>query len=298
MITDLNRRQFLATAAAAAAFPWLGLPQASTNAQPLCVFTKALQSLSYEELASRIAALGFSGIEAPIRKGGHIEPEAVPEELPKMVAALKKHGLELTIMTSSVNSVTQPHTETTLRIAAGLGIRQYRMQYFTYDADRPIRQQVREIRGHLRDLAALNLELGIQGLYQNHAGERYFGAGLWDLEQALRGIDSAAIAVCYDVRHATVEGGQCWPVPFQLLRDKIAALYAKDFTWGTGPGPQNTPLGKGRVDYPRFFEMVQESGFDGPISLHVEYIDHRDPKLVPEHLAAMERDLATLKTWL
>ena len=298
MITDLNRRQFLASAAAAAAFPWLGSPQAATASHPLCVFTKALQSLSYDQLASRIAALGFSGIEAPIRTGGHIEPEEVREELPKMVTALKKHGLEVTIMTSSVNSVSQPHTETTLRIAAELGIRQYRMQYFTYDADRPIRQQIREIRGHLQDLAALNLELGIQGLYQNHAGERYFGAGLWDLEQALRGIDPAAIAVCYDVRHATVEGGQTWPITFRLLRNKIAALYAKDFTWGTGQGPQNTPLGWGRVNYPRFFEMVKESGFRGPISLHVEYIDHRDPKRVPEHLAAMGRDLETLKTWI
>lgn len=298
MTTAMNRRGFLAGVAATAALPIVGFPKPATSKRPLCVFTKALQSLSYDALAERVSALGFDGIEAPIRSGGHIEPEAVTEELPKMVEALRRRDLEITIMASSVHSVDQPHTENTLRAAAALGIRRYRMQYFTYSPDRPIRRQIQEFRAHMRELAALNRELGIQGLYQNHAGERYFGAALWDLEQGLRGIDPADIAVCYDPRHATVEGGQTWPVTYRLLRPQIAALYAKDFQWGSRSGPENTPLGQGRVDYPRFFEMIHADGFSGPISLHVEYIDHRDPERIPQHLSAMERDLKTLQSWL
>ena len=60
---------------------------------------------------------------------------------------------------------------------------------------------------------------------------------------------------------------------------------------------QNVPLGEGNVN-PRFFRMLADSGFTGPISLHEEYLDHRPPELVPQHLAAIEHDFATLKAWL
>ena len=61
----------------------------------------------------------------------------------------------------------------------------------------------------------------------------------------------------------------------------------KDFVWGEGPRPQNVPLGKGRVDA-NFFRMLADTNFAGPISLHEEYLDHRKPELVPDHLAAID----------
>lgn len=294
-MNPMSRRQFFALSSALALAPRTAF---SIPAKPkICVFTKALQELSYDELADRIADHGFQGIEAPIRNGGHIEPERVDEELPKMVEALKKRDLEITIMASSVNSLSQPLTEKTLRVASSLGIQRYRMQYFIYESDKPIQKQLNEWKPQLKDLAALNRELGIQALYQNHAGAKYFGSALWDLEWALRGIPKKEIGVAYDIRHATVEGGLNWPTTFRLLRPKIAALYMKDFVWN-GANVENTPLGAGRVDYPRLIEMVQSSEFSGPISLHVEYIDHRDPKLIPDHLKAMAKDLETLKGYL
>ena len=71
---------------------------------PFCVFTKPFQSLSYDDLADLVAELGFDGIEGTIRPGGHITPEQVPDELPKMVEALRKRNLELTIMASGINN--------------------------------------------------------------------------------------------------------------------------------------------------------------------------------------------------
>ena len=98
----MNRRQFIATTAAIAA-----APSSLANARarnPFCVFTKPFQSLTYDELADLIAELGFDGIEGTIRPGGHITPEQVPDELPKMVEALRKRKLELTIMASGINN--------------------------------------------------------------------------------------------------------------------------------------------------------------------------------------------------
>ena len=295
----LTRRGFVTTTIAAGA----GLSAAiaddakNTKRNILCVFTKPFQSLSYDELADRIAEMGFDGIEATVRKGGHIEPARVPDELPKMVDALKKRNLEITIMASSINRVDQPHAEATLRTAARLGIRRYRMAYYRYDLTKPILAQLDELRPAVKDLAALNRELGIAAVYQNHAGDRYVGAPLWDLHALVKDYPVDQIGVAFDIRHATVEGGQCWPIQLKLILPHINAVCVKDFR-REGRKVVNVPLGEGRIDPRRFFAMLREADYRGPISLHEEYLNHRDPALVPKHLAAIRRDIKTLRSWL
>lgn len=297
MTSLMTRREALLTAASTIAASKLAFGESATqDKQPICVFTKPFNSLSFDELAERIAELGFDGIEAPIRKGGHIEPEQVEDRLPELVDALHKRDLVITIMTSDINDPDDPLTERVLRTAAGLGVRRYRMKYLTYDLSRPVTEQLREWRPRLQDLAAMNHELGIRAVYQNHASGRLLGAALWDLGQVLDGIPVDRIGVAYDIRHATVEGGMSWPITFNMIRPHIDTVYVKDFRWSDNR-PENVPLGEGQVS-PEFFRLLAEFGFRGPISLHEEYLDHRQPELVPQHLAAIGRDLQTLRGWL
>lgn len=298
MKNSLRRRQFLTACGAGLAglvtkHPASAMQSSSLEDCPVCVFTKPFNSLSFDQLAKSIADLGFDGIEAPIRKGGHIEPEQAHEKLHELVEALDKHGLKITLMTTNVNDPDDPLTERMLRTAATLGIQRYRMQYVHYDQTAPIKQQLQRWHDQFKALAAMNHDFGITGLYQNHAGGKYMGAAIWDLAEVLDGIAPADLAMAYDIRHATVEGGTSWPISFRMIRDHIDTVYVKDFQWN-GNRVTNVPLGEGLIKA-QFFKMLAASGFDGPISLHEEYLDHRDPKLVPEHLAAMKRDLATLE---
>jgi sugar phosphate isomerase/epimerase len=296
----IPRRRFLATAggglAAASLVTRAAAASDSSTKNSICVFTKPFNSLTYDELADRIAELGFDGVEAPIRKGGHIEPEAVPEELPKFVEALQKRNLELTVMTSNINDPNDPLTENVLKTASELGVRRYRMQYFKYDFNKPILKQLDEWRPQFRDLAAMNKQFGVTAVYQNHAGRNYLGAALWDLRRILDGIAVNEIGVAYDIRHATVEAGMSWPVTYHMIRPHIETVYVKDFVWD-GAKPKNVPLGEGRISAD-FFQMLKKSDFNGPVSLHEEYLDHRKPELVPTHLAAIKKDFATLKKLL
>lgn len=273
---------------------------------PVCVFTKPFCHLPFDELARRIAGLGFDGLEAPIRKGGHVEPEAVPDKLPELVDVLGQHNLVINIMASDINDADDPVTQQVLQTAADLGIRFYRMKYFKYDESLPIRPQLTDFRKRLINLAALNKELGVTALYQNHAGRNYFGAGLWDLHIALEGVSAESVGVAYDIRHATAEAGMSWPVNLRLLLPHVRAVYVKDFEWmparhaGAGKSRakamQNVPLGTGRVSE-SFFEILKQADFQGPLSLHEEYLDHRDPELTDQHCEAIERDLAQLRRW-
>ena len=299
-----DRRRFLTAASSSFAAAALTCPipvkaeqEVTKKGNKVCVFTKPFNSLSFDELADRMAELGVDGIEAPIRAGGHVEPNEVEDRLPALHEALKNRGLEITVMASDVNDPNDPLTRRMLRTAATLGIERYRMKYFKYDLSKSVVEQIQSWRPQLRELAALNHEFGIQGLYQNHAGTTYFGAPIWDLRMGLEDISPDDIGVAYDIRHATVEGGTSWAATFNMIRPHIKTVYVKDFAWGDEAQPINVPLGQGRVA-PKFFQMLEESGYSGPISLHEEYIDHRDPELVPKHLAAIKRDLNQLRQWL
>ena len=291
----MNRRQFLTTTALAA--PLLAAEaRGKPKRIPYCVFTKPLQMLSYDDLADLIAELGFDGIEGTIRPGGQITPERVPDELPKMMEALKKRDLEMTIMASGINNADDKLNIQQLQVASKLGIKRYRMGYHKYDLGKPILGQMNELRPVLKNLVALNRELGLQAIYQNHSGSNYVGAPLWDLHELFKAHDPAHLSVGFDMSHATAEGTRAWPLHANLLRPRIGALYVKDFRW-TKNKRANCPLAEGIVDQ-KYPAQLIASGFTGPINLHVEYLKPFTKENVPNQIAAIKRDSTTLKRWL
>jgi len=297
----MQRRTFLHRSLAAAALPALGHTRATAAADSrytFCTFTKPVQHLGYEETARAIARLGFAGVEAPVRPGGQVVPEKVEDDLPKYIAALKAEGLEMTVLTSGINEVSnEQRTEAVLRTAAGLGVQRFRMLYFKYDLARPILPQLDEFRPRIRDLVALCKEIGIKPIYQNHSGKDYFGAPVWDLAEVMSEFDPKDLGVAFDIGHATIEGSKCWPLHWALVRDHIDTVYIKEPRWGADQKPQVCPLGEGGVDL-GFYALMKKSGYAGPVSLHVEYFDPNDKSAAPAALEAIAKDFAKLKSFL
>ncbi len=290
----MNRRQFITAATVVAATPSLLAKQKRKNT--FCVFTKPLQMLSYDDLADLIAELGFDGIEGTIRPGGQITPEQVPDELPKMMSALKKRGLEMTIMASGINNADDKLNIQQLQVAAKLGVKRYRMGYHKYDLKKPITGQMNELRPILKNLVSLNKELGLQAIYQNHSGSNYVGAPLWDLHELFKAHDPKHLAVGFDMSHATAEGTRAWPLHANLLRPRIGALYVKSFRWIDNKR-DNCSLAEGIVDK-KYPAQLIKSGYTGPINLHVEYLKPFTKENVPNQITAIKKDILTLKEWL
>ncbi len=299
----IQRREFIHRlgalgAASLASTPAL-LRAAPKGKNKTCFFTKHLIGLSFDEVASVAAEVGVTGIEAPIRPGGHVEPERVEDELPLLCEALKKQGLEMTILTSGVNQVSEEQrTEVLLRTAKACGVERFRMNYFKYDLEKPIWPQVEEIGAKIKDLVQLCNEIGIQPLFQNHAGSNYAAAPIWDMYSIMRHYSPREFGFAFDIRHATVEGGMAWPLDAALVYDHMGAAYFKDFAWVNGKA-ETVPLGQGQVS-PKFAKMLVDRGFEGPVSLHVEYLkgDPKDPTVLNGFREAHHRDFAVLKEWM
>jgi sugar phosphate isomerase/epimerase len=299
----LTRRDFVTTTAAAAAAlvtasPGLFAQDAAEKRFKIIGFTKPFQKLNFEDTADTVAEIGWDGVECPVRPRGQgqIEPERAPDELPKLLEALKKRGKELTLMTTAITDVSQPHTEQLLRTAAKLGIRRYRLGFWKYNLARPIPDQVTEIGAQLRELAALSAQLGLQAGFQNHSGRDCVGAPVWDLWTMIKDLDPRHMGVCFDIGHATLEGGLSWPIEARLMERQFTAVFVKDFLWRRtdhGWQEQWVPLGDGMVDG-AFFKWLKTTSFTGPICQHHEY-DHGEGKPM---IAKMRKDLNVLREWL
>ena len=182
-------------------------------------------------MAALMAGCGVDGVEATVRKHGHVLPERVEDDLPKMVDALKRHGLEMTILTSDINNVNQPQAQKVLTTAKKLGITRYRMLVVSIRFDKPVRPQLEAIRPQVKDLVGDESGVGCDGALSKSFGRKMVGAPLWDIYEVIREHDPKDISIAFDIMHATVEGGLDWPIQFNLVQSHLGAVYVKDFTW-------------------------------------------------------------------
>lgn len=312
---DLTRREFLAAlAAAGASIPVAGFAKNAktttkdkSNKRKICIFSKHLQWLDYDAMGETAAEIGFDGVDLTVRPGGHVSPERAEEDLPRAVEAVRKAGLDVSMMTTRVIDPRDSYTEPILKTASQLGIGYYRMGYLNYDDSLGVSESLESHKPQLRDLAAMNKHYNIHGAYQNHAGTRV-GGPVWDLWILLKDLDPRWIGCQYDVRHATLEGGNSWPLGLKLLSPYIKITAIKDFRWTENNGKwrsENCPLGEGMVDFKEYFGLVKQYNIDGPISLHFEYplggADKGKTKLTIERekvTDTMRRDVGILKAWL
>lgn len=278
---QLSRRQFTHTlVAAGAALPFTAISGSvgegyspRKEAIKLNLFSKGMEWLEYDAFTDIVLATGCNGIDITVREGGHVLPENVERDLPKLVEMAHKKGLQTPMMVTSIVSASDPATGRVLKTAAQLGLTHYRMGYFRYDPKRDMKAYLQECATNLQRLAELNQQQGIQAGYQNHHGA-YVGAPVLDIWQLISRLDQRDVSLQYDTAHAQVEGVFSWPIALQLVKDRIGSLALKDYQWeltNRKPRVNPVPIGEGGVDFSAFFKMVQAEKIQAPFTLHIEY---------------------------
>lgn len=311
LIPSMKRRNFLHTSAVAAA----GITMTGSAAanelletkkkRTIHVFTKCLQFLSYDEVGEVLGKLGFDGADLTVRPGGQVLPQNVKTDLPKALKALQKNGVHSYMITTGIQDPEDQYTEPILKTMADLGIRYYRMGYLKYDDHKSVIQNLDEHKKTLEKLEKLNRKYDVTANYQNHSGTRV-GGPVWDLYFLLKDQDPEFVGVQYDVRHATVEGGNSWPIGMKLLANWIGTTDIKDFIWEKNDKGKwyvkNVPLGEGMVEFQKYFELLRDLDIEGPVSIHYEYdlggAEHgrRDPTMSKSEIVSwLEKDLNFLK---
>lgn len=276
------------------------------NKLSVSIFSKHLQWLNYKDMAQLAAQLGFDGVDLTVRANGHVLPERVTGDLPEAVEAVKKAGLKVNTITTDIKGADEKYTADILKTASQLGIKNYRMGWYSYDSKQDILSNIEVLKKRFAALATINEHYKIHGDYENHTG--FFGGSLWDLWTVLKDLNPEWIGCQFDIRHATVDGAEAWPVNLNLLQKHIGSLTIKDFYWKKNNNKwevENVPLGQGMVDFKQYFTLIKKYGLQRSISLHYEYplggADTGTTKLtIPKNEAVkmMQADITTLKGWL
>ncbi len=298
----LNRREFLAAGVLAGGAIGLAAGESSATAGseglrfPLIGFSKPFQGYTSGQTADLVAEVGWDGIECPVRARGQIEPERVADDLPAFVELLRRRGLDVPLVATDITSMKSLHAEEVLRTLSRLGIRRLRLGFLSYPATGWPPDRLKEIGPALRDVANACRDLGLQAGFQNHSGARSVGAPVWDVFSLVQDLDPRHIGFCFDIGHATVEGGLSWPVEARLVEPFLTAVIVKDFYWKKEGGDWKDtwcPLGEGMVDR-RFFDWLKATAYKGPICQHHEYpLGDRS-----QRIARFQNDLKVLRQWL
>jgi sugar phosphate isomerase/epimerase len=249
-----------------------------------------VQWTSLEHAVEVAAKIGFDEIEWNVRVGGHIEPSRVEKELPRAVDLTRKAGMAVTMVTTSIQDAKSPFAEPILATSSGLGIRVYRGgQYFRYDYDGDLAQQLEALKPRVATLEALNRKYGTAVAYHTHSSRGNIGGNIWDFWTVLKGFDPKLVGLNYDVGHATARNGLGWIDGAKVVGPMIRAMAIKDFVWTRGfrdqdmalrtieplpPHPWGVewrPLGEGVVDFPLLFWFLRSINFTGPVNIHFEH---------------------------
>jgi len=266
----------------------------SPNPGKVCVFSKCLQFLDYEELGDRIAKIGFYGADLTVRDKGHVLPQNVKVDLPKAIKAIHKAGVEVPMIVTGINDASLKLTEDILGTASDCGIRNYRMGYYKYDNKLPVFKNLDNCKRKIEQLEKINRKYNIKGGYQNHSGPwGMVGGAVWDLYYILKDFDPEYIGIQYDIAHATVEGGYSWALSLKVISPWINSVAIKDFKWGKGEKrwePKWCQLGEGMVDYKNYLKKIALLNSTLPITLHCEYdlggaeLGHINPSMMPKDI--------------
>jgi sugar phosphate isomerase/epimerase len=246
-----------------------------TDAAPyrFTVFTKPWK-IEIEPLGEKVAALGFDGIELPVRPGYPVNPENVATELPKAAKLLReRYGLV-------IESIAGPTDEATIAACGEAGVPVIRIcpslpPGETYPVAEARYQW--EWEGLVPLLDKHGVTLGIQ----NHSG-RFVPVHAYGLARLLAPFDPKHVAAVWDSAHNALEGEQtnialdliCGPhLRMVNLKNGLRQRTGEDArgaaTWRT----QWVAGKEGLCRWPDVAHGLKERGWNGVICLTAEYSD-------------------------
>jgi sugar phosphate isomerase/epimerase len=265
----------------------------SNAAYRLSVFTKPWK-LDIGPLGEKIAALGFDGIELPVRPGYPVEPDNVTVELPKAAALLReKYGLR-------IESIAGPTDEATIAACGEAGIPIIRIcpslpKEETYQAAEARHRKTWEELIPLLDKHRVTIGV------QNHSG-RFVPVHAMGLARLIAGFDPKHVAAVWDVAHNALEG-ESVEIALDLLngphlqmvnlknalRRHVTGPEANDVTWQT----YWTSGRQGFASWPRVIGELTRRGWSGVLCLTAEYSDANSiDRLIAEDVAYAKRLIA------
>lgn len=257
-------------------------------ADRLTFCTNSYHTYTLEDSLAGAAAAGFKSIELTSVPGWteHVRRNADAEELAHVKDLLKKYGLTAVSFAGHSDMASDAGVEEfrkALDIAHKLGIPYVTTSTGGHDASSSgsLDEQREAFLARIRPLCDEAAEKGITICLETHGGLVANGAISAEL---IKLIDKPNIGINYDPGNVIFYGATDPTVDIKAAAPYVKHMHAKDQIGG--PGKWNfPPAGTGEVDFSKIFAALDAVGFDGPVSVEIEFTGEPWPPL-PEVEAA------------
>ena len=263
---------------------------------PICLYSKQLAKVEYDELGKVLRDLGFDGCDLSVEPGGHVLPEQAQADLVRAVLAVTDVGLDVPMFTTSITSPADPNIRIVLGIGNFMGVPLFRPGVWKYNGTSQIEARLAEVQREIAGLAALGRSAAMAMGLRNVAGDNV-GSAVWDTNLIIRGADPQWVGYDFDPGSATAAGGEDgWWVALRLALPRLKMVTLNDFTWTRDASgawkAAPCPLGEGMVDWPRFFAALARVKFTGPLSLEMAYRPAKELEAIGRDLAFVRKQVA------
>ena len=240
--------------------------------------SKFFRTLSVGDLAAKVQALGFDGIDVNVRPGHPVNPANVATALPEAVALWKKQGLVCPLATAPVTLVDPdaPEVEPLYAGCMAAGVPRVKIGFFPFTPGADYWALVEVARQALARFARVGERYGVQTVYQVHSGS-VLGSNCAGLMHLLRGLDPRWVGAYPDLGHMVLDG-EDYPMGLAMVREYLSIVAVKDAYHAPQPLGSEPPflprfvaVGRGAVNWRRALGALKALGFDGACSVHTEY---------------------------
>ncbi|MBN1671295.1 MAG: sugar phosphate isomerase/epimerase [Kiritimatiellae bacterium] len=246
----------------------------------LIVFSKSFKQDGITELMARAHDWGFDGYDLAVRPGYVVNPDNAAEQLPNLVAAFRKEGLSVPMVTGNFDLLepTHPTAAPILSAMDKADVRLIKLGYFKFKpADQPdYWAEVDRIRRIFEAWQETSRRYNVKICYHTHS-HYCMGLNCAALMHLLQGFDPGCLGAYIDAGHMAVEG-EAFDVGLAMVKAYLSIVAVKDvMQLREENGDQGlakrvwTEAGKGFVDWDLVFAELARVGFAGPVSIHAEY---------------------------
>ncbi len=258
-------------------------------ADRLTFCTNSHHTYTLEESLAGAAAAGFTSIELTSVPGWteHVRRDATAEELAYVKDLLKKYGQTAVSLAGHSDMASDSGVAAfrkALDIAHKLGITYVTTSTGGHDASSSgsLDDQRTAFLGRIRPLCDEAAEKGIVICLETHGGLVANGALSAELIQL---IDKPNIGINYDPGNVIFYGDTDPTEDIEVAAPYVKHMHAKDKIGGAGVW--NFPAaGTGEVNFAAIFEALDAVGFDGPVSVEIEFQGEPWPPLAEVEAAA------------
>ena len=243
-----------------------------TEQMTLC--TNTYHTYSLEDALAGAAKAGFKSVELTSVPGWteHVRRDATDEELAHVKDLLDQYGLEAVSFAGHSDLASDSGVDEfrkALEIAQKLGIHYVTTSTGGHDASSSgtLDEQREAFLGRIRPLADEAAEKDIVICLETHGGLVASGALSAELVQL---IDKPNVGINYDPGNVIFYGDTRPEQDISVAAPYVRHVHAKDQIGGAGVW--NFPAaGTGEVDFDPIFATLAEVGFNGPVSVEIEF---------------------------